>query len=154
MKSILIACIGNDLVGDDGLGTAVYSALQSRALPEGVRLVNLGLGGLDLLEIMQGEELLLVVDGLQLGGPVGEVHCLAPESLEPAPGRPVSGHGIGLQEALKMGETLYPERMVKKALLLGIEGYCFDQLGQGLSPEVAGALPELLELITSIIDQS
>lgn len=152
MKSILIACIGNDLVGDDGLGTAVYEALKKSPLPDGVRLINLGLGGLDLLEIMHGEELLVVVDGLQLGGPAGEVRCLAPESLEPAPGRPVSGHGIGLQEALKMGETLYPERMVKKALLVGIEGYSFDQLGQGLSPEVTKALPELLGLISSIID--
>ena len=151
MKQILIVCIGNDLVGDDGIGSAVWRQLSSRTLPDRIRLVNLGLGGLDLLEIMEGESLLIVVDAVQLGGVPGTVYCLESTEMTPAPGRPVSGHGIGLQEALKMGAVLYPERMVEKAFFVGIEGKCFDQLGRGLSPKVEAAIPDAIRIIENLV---
>lgn len=149
-RRVLVVCIGNELVADDGVGWVVYQELRRLELPQGVRLVFLGLGGIDLLEELDGEELLLVVDGVQLGAPPGTVHRLGWEDLPQAPARPVSGHGIGVREAITIGRRLYPQRVPAETRLIGIEGRCFDRLGQGLSPEVAGAVPEAVGIVASL----
>lgn len=149
---VLVVCIGNELVADDGVGWVVHQELEKRVLPEGVRLVFLGLGGIDLLEVLDGEDLLLVVDGVQLGKAPGTVHRLGWEQLPHAPSRPVSGHGIGVREALAIGTRLYPQRIPQQTVLFGVEGRCFDRLGDGLSPEVAQAVPEVVRLIFQLLE--
>jgi hydrogenase maturation protease len=149
---VLVVCIGNELVADDGVGWVVHQELEKRVLPEGVRLVFLGLGGIDLLEVLNGEDLLVVVDGVQLGKAPGTVHRLGWEQLPHAPSRPVSGHGIGVREALAIGTRLYPQRIPHQAVLFGVEGRCFDRLGDGLSPEVAQAVPEVVRLIFQLLE--
>lgn len=151
---VLVVCIGNELVADDGVGWVVHRELERLVLPKGVRLVFLGLGGIDLLEALDGEDLLVVVDGVQMGKAPGTVHRLGWEQLPHAPSRPVSGHGIGVREALAIGTRLYPRRMPQQTVLLGIEGRCFDRLGDGLSPEVAQAVPEVVRLIVQLVDKA
>jgi hydrogenase maturation protease len=153
-RRVLVVCIGNELVADDGVGWVVHHELERLVLPERVRLVFLGLGGIDLLEALDGEDLLVVVDGVQLGKAPGTVHRLGWEQLPHAPSRPVSGHGIGVREALAIGTRLYPQRMPQQTVLLGIEGRCFDRLGDGLSPEVAQAVPEVVRLIVQLVDSA
>ncbi len=149
-RSALIVCIGNELVADDGVGWAVYNHLRESPLPDDVRLVFLGLGGIDLLEEIDGEEVLIVVDGVQLGAPPGTIHILGWDRL-PAPSpRPVSGHGIGIREAISVGRRLYPERVPQEIFLLGVEGRCFDQLGAGLTGEVALAVPEAAATVVAL----
>jgi hydrogenase maturation protease len=151
MATVLILCIGNELVADDGVGKAVHACLEKLPLPAGTRLVFLGLGGIDLLEEIDGEDLLVVVDAVQLGAVPGTVHVLDWLSIPTRTPRPVSGHGIGVREAIEVGRRLYPERTPKIIYLVGIEGLCFDQLGQGISPPVAAAVPvavsEVLRLL-------
>ncbi|MFH0784430.1 MAG: hydrogenase maturation protease [Pseudomonadota bacterium] len=147
----LIVCIGNELVADDGVGWVVYEQLRERGLPENVRLVFLGLGGIDLLEEIEGEELLVVVDGVQLGAPPGTVHLLGWQQLPSASPRPVSGHGIGIREAINVGRKLYPERVPKEIFLVGVEGECFNQLGVGLTGEVAQAIPQAIATVLGLM---
>jgi hydrogenase maturation protease len=150
-RCALIVCIGNELVADDGVGWAVYKYLRESRLPDNVRLVFLGLGGIDLLEEIDGEQLLVVIDGVQLGAPPGTLHTLGWDRLPPASPRPVSGHGIGIREAITVGRKLYPERVPKEIFLLGVEGRCFDQLGAGLTEEVALAVPEAAAAVLALI---
>lgn len=147
----LIVCIGNELVADDGAGRAVFERLRAQPLPDTVRLVFLGLGGIDLLEELSGEELLVVVDGVQLGSPAGTVHLLGWDQLPATPPRPVSGHGIGIREALGVGAILYPERVPQHIRLVGIEGSCFNRLGVGLTEAVARAVPAAVEVIRTLL---
>jgi len=147
----LIVCIGNELVADDGVGWAVYNHLRDSGLPENIRLVFLGLGGIDLLEEIDGEELLVVVDGVQLGEAPGTIHRLGWEELPGTPRRPVSGHGIGIREAISVGRKLFPERVPKEIFLVGVEGKCFNQLGMGLTDEVAMAVPEAVAAVLALV---
>lgn len=147
----LVVCIGNELVADDGVGWVVYTRLQESGLAENVRLVFLGLGGIDLLEEIDGEALLVVVDGVQLGAPPGTVHQLGWQQLPASPARPVSGHGIGIREAISVGQKLYPERVPKEIFLVGVEGKCFNELGAGLTDEVALAVPQAVTTVLSLI---
>jgi len=151
MSRTLIVCIGNELVADDGAGYAVYKALQTAGLQDDVRLVFLGLGGIDLLEAIDGEDMLIVVDGVQLGGEPGMVHVLDWDSIPVREERPVSGHGIGVREAIKVAERLYPEKVPGRTFMVGVEGSCFDQLGQGLSPNVADAVPRAVATVVRMI---
>jgi hydrogenase maturation protease len=151
-RRALLVCIGNELVADDGVGWAVYKYLRESRLPDCVRLVFLGLGGIDLLEEIAGEELLVVIDGVQLGALPGTLHLLGWDQLPATSARPVSGHGIGIREAITVGRKLYPERVPKEIFLLGVEGRCFDQLGTGLSGEVALAVPEAAAAVLALVN--
>ncbi len=149
--AVLIVCIGNELVADDGVGWVVYERLRDSGLPEHVRLVFLGLGGIDLLEEIDGEDLLVVVDGVQLGATPGTIHRLGWEQLPATSPRPVSGHGIGIREAIGVGRKLYPVRVPKDIILIGVEGKCFNQLGAGLTEEVALAVPQAVATVLSLV---
>lgn len=153
MARALIVCIGNDLVADDGAGKVVYDCLKESRLPEGTRLSFLGLGGIDLLEEVNGEELLVVVDAVQLGAAPGTVHVLGWDQLPVMEPRPVSGHGIGVREAIEVGRRLYPERTPQRIHLVGIEGLIFDQLGQGLTAEVAASVPRAVYEILNLLEK-
>lgn len=135
----LIACVGNDLVADDGAGCAVYDLLEASSLPDGIRLLRVGVMGVALLDELEGEDLLVVVDAVQLGGAAGTLHVLEWEDL-PAAGQAVTGHGIGVREVLQVGRLLYPDRMPRRVVLVGIEGLCFDGLGEPLTEAVAAAV--------------
>lgn len=154
MKRAVIICIGNELVADDGAGYAVYQALKDVSFDCDVRLLFLGLGGIDLLEELDGEELLVVVDGVQLGGGPGTVHVLDWDAIPAQDYRPVSGHGIGVREAINVARKIYPDRVPDMTYMVGVEGKCFDRLGQGLSPEVAAAIPKAVEAIRSLLTTS
>jgi len=147
----LIVCIGNDLVADDGVGYAVYDALIGTLLPEGTRVKLLGLGGMDLLEQMAGEPHLIVVDAVQFGTDPGTIHVLDWDQLPAMEARPVSGHGIGVREAIEVAKRIYPEKVPQKIHLVGVEGECFDQLGKGLTPTVSSAIPKAVETIVSLL---
>ncbi len=151
MATALIVCIGNDLVADDGVGQAIFSELERRSLPPQIRLKMLGLGGMALLNEFEGEEHLIVVDAVQLGASPGTVHVLDWDQL-PQGGGHVSCHGIGIREAIEVSRTLYPEVTPEIIHLVGIEGKCFDQLGQGLSPEVEESIEPATKRILEILD--
>lgn len=146
-----MVCIGNDLVADDGVGLAVHAALETSRLPAGTRLSYLGLGGIDLLEELGGEERLVVVDAVQLGCAPGTVHVLDWAGLPYMEPRPVSGHGIGIREAIEVGRRLYPEKSPQQIHLVGIEGQCFNQLGQGLTAEVEAAVPAAVAAVLRLL---
>jgi len=144
----LIVCVGNPLVADDGVGCAIHDALRGASLPPNVRLELLGVGGIALLDLLQGERRLVLVDAVQLGGAPGTIHSFAWDGLPAAQAAPVSVHGIGLREVIELGRRLYPERMPAEVHLVGVEGACCDRLGCGLSPEVAAAVaPAVAEIL-------
>jgi hydrogenase maturation protease len=146
----LVACVGNALIGDDAAGCAVYDRLARRP-PDGVRLAYLATSGISLLEHLSGEPLLVVVDAVQFGAAPGAVHVLALETLPAAHGPAVSAHGIGLREALEVGNLLYPGQMPRQAVLVGIEGRCFDAIGAQMTPAVARAVPRAARAVLRII---
>ncbi|THB76025.1 MAG: hydrogenase maturation protease [Desulfobulbaceae bacterium] len=152
MAKALVVCIGNDLVADDAVGYQIYNRLLKHALPEEVRVLLLGVGGMALIEELKGEQLLVVVDAVQLGSPAGTIHVLDWEQIPGNDLRPVSGHGIGVREALQVCRRLYPERAAEDIYLVGIEGSCFDQVGAPLTKGVEDALPDAVSEILRLLE--
>lgn len=144
----LVLCVGNDLVADDAVGCHVHERLQVENLPPGTRTKFLGLGGLSILDHLDGEENLVLVDAVCLGAPVGTIHVLAWDALPNVQATAVSVHGIGLREAIEVGKRLMPEAMPRRVMLVGVEGRCFDLVGHPLTAEVAAAVgPAAMEVV-------
>ncbi len=80
----VVACFGNVLRADDGVGPAVAQALAALTLPTGVRLLEVGIGGIHLVQELLAEpaDLLLIVDAVDLGRAAGAVVVQRPVVLD------------------------------------------------------------------------
>jgi hydrogenase maturation protease len=137
----LVVCIGNELVADDAAGYAVYEKLRSQKVLPNVRIEYCGVGGVALLDLLTGdEELMIVVDAVIFGALPGTVHRIAWQDLPQTTGAAVSAHGIGLKETIQIGTELFSDKMPREVVLIGIEGACFDLVGVLLTSEVAAGI--------------
>jgi len=150
--STLVCCIGNELVADDAVGCAVYEALRTQSLPPSTTLTYLALGGLNLLDRLEGDErALIVVDAVHFGAPPGTVHCLEWDQLPLPVGAAVSAHALGLREAIEVGQLICPGKLPPTIVLVGIEGRCFDQLGAPMTPETAAAVEPAAQRVRALL---
>ena len=142
----LVACVGNPLRGDDGFGPAVAAALDH--LPEGVRLVETGIGGVALLqELMAGWDGLILVDATERGVAPGTVFALEPHVAEAVHVPDV--HLADPDRVLSIAKALgwLPARV----MLVGCQPAGVE-LGQGLSPSVRRALAVAIAEIRATLE--
>ncbi len=150
---ILIVCIGNDLVADDAVGFHIYNRLNASGLPRGVRTLYLAVGGIGLLDHLDGsEQAIIVVDAVKFGRMPGTIVRSKWNALPKAAHSPVSIHGIGLREVFEIVPILYPGMYTDAIYFIGVEGAEFNQCGVGLSPMVEGAVDEALRTIGTTIE--
>ncbi|MEW5834450.1 MAG: hydrogenase maturation protease [Pseudomonadota bacterium] len=147
---ILVAGVGNVLHGDDGFGVELAWRLARRALPEGVKVIETGIGGMSLVqEAMQGYDAVLLLDAHASGtsGAVpGTVRLLEPvlpdlSALEPHALRDyfADTHYATPLRALALLERL--GRLPRVVAVIGCEPVPGeDTLTLGLSAPVAAAL--------------
>lgn len=153
--SALVACIGNDLIADDAVGFEVYKRLKDMNLPFHVRIAFAGVGGLSLLDLLEGnEKIMVVVDAVQFGAPAGTVHCLSWDQIPTFGSSAISVHDIGLKEAIDIGKTLYPERIPPSIFLVGIEGRCFNRMRDAMTPETEAAAGKAADYVRNKIEKS
>jgi len=80
---ILIAGAGNVLRADDGFGVEVARRLEHHPFPEGVRVIETGIGGIALVqELQEGWDALIVVDTVDLDRPPGHVVLIDPDVVD------------------------------------------------------------------------
>jgi len=71
---VLVAGVGNQLRADDAFGVVVAHRLMEMDLPEGVKVVETGIGGIALVqELQEGYDALVVIDAVDRGRPPGHV---------------------------------------------------------------------------------
>ncbi|MGH8593660.1 MAG: hydrogenase maturation protease [Gammaproteobacteria bacterium] len=79
-KGVLVAGIGNVFLGDDAFGVEVAQRLSQRQLPQGVRVADFGIRGMDLsYALLDGFDQAILVDTRQQGGPPGTLYVIEPE---------------------------------------------------------------------------
>ena len=140
MAETLVLGLGNILLGDEGLGVRVVERLlEQYEFPEGVRVMDGGTLGLDLLPYVEEASRLLVIDAVQAGKPPGTLVRLegheVPVFLDASK---VSPHQEGLQDllAVAMLKGYLPEEVV-------FWGAQIESLGVGL---------ELSEAVAAQVD--
>lgn len=150
----LIVCIGNDLAGDDAAGCEVYNELKNVHLPDHVSLLRLGVGGVEILESLDGTfGTMIVVDAVRYGSAPGTVHRHVWNSIPPTHHGAVSVHGLGIRDLVEAGTVLYPERMPRNIVCIGIEGENFNECGAPLSGPVQKAVIQAVNMIHEVLAQ-
>ena len=154
--SILIACIGNIFLGDDGFGCEVARGLTQLSWPDNVRVVDFGIRGFDLAyALLEGHDVTIFVDATPRGSEPGTLYTIEPELEEiesiDAESAMVETHGMNPMKVLSMVKSMGGQ--FKKILLVGCEPATFGpQEGQmGLSEPVAAAVGEAVKVVESLV---
>jgi hydrogenase maturation protease len=102
-ETTLILGVGNVIMGDEGFGVQVARELKDAALGDGVRVEEGGVGGFNLLGVLEGVRRVIVVDVMNTDLPPGEVLLFkpGPDFIEPGK-RIVSFHQVGVLELVQM----------------------------------------------------
>ncbi|MGB9723176.1 MAG: hydrogenase maturation protease [Chloroflexia bacterium] len=140
----VVIAIGNPILRDDGVGFYVAEDLRGRLNERRVEVVRACAGGFRLLDALAGRRRAVLVDALRLGGKPGQVYLLSAEDLQGRI-RAATPHEAGLPEALALGQQLGME--MPEVVVVGIEPAEVEEFGEGLTPEVAAAVPEAVALV-------
>jgi len=71
---VLVAGVGNQLRADDAFGVVVAHRLMEMDLPEGVKVIETGIGGIALVqELQEGYDAMVIIDAVDRGRPPGHV---------------------------------------------------------------------------------
>ena len=151
---ILIAGIGNIFLGDDGFGVEVARRLAGCELPDGVRVVDYGIRGLDLAyALVDGPGTTILVDACPRGEPAGTLFVIEPD-VDSGAGPSLlaaDAHAMNPLAVMRMAQAL--GATLNRLLLVGCEPATFGpEEGQlGLSDEVASAVEEAVRLVLSLV---
>ena len=149
-EATLVIGLGNPLMGDDGLGLAALERLSSQwALPSGVKLIDGGTWGLNLLPLIEAADQVLFLDAVDAGRQPGAPVELAGDQLPGRLGLKLSSHQIELREVLalaRLRDTL-PSTMV----CLGLQPASIE-LRHGLSPVIQERLDGLVRAVVARLE--
>ncbi len=143
----LVAGIGNIFNRDDAFGVEVAQRLGARSMPDDVRVEDYGIRGLHLaLELLEGYDLLVLVDAMASSEPPGTVFLVEPTDDDAA--EPLDAHRMDPQAVLGMVAELGGE--IGQVLVVGCQPEALDE-GIGLTPVVAAAVEPALRMVEDLI---
>ena len=162
-ERILIACIGNIFLGDDGFGVEVARRLMNRQYPEGVQIIDFGIRGMDLAyTLLDDYDTLVLVDAVPRGGPPGTLYLIEPDltGIDPEKGAEASrealdAHSMDPVKVLAFARTLGARPI--RTLLIGCEPSTFNEsedyaeMQMGLSEPVQAAIDDAIKMVDSLI---
>jgi hydrogenase maturation protease len=157
MKTLVLG-LGNELYGDDGVGIAVVQRLKrdSKLKKEFSRhmtytdIEECSLTGFKLLDVVIGYDRLIIIDTIKRENPItGKVYILRHEDLRYIPGP--SPHYVSIPQAVDIGKQL-GLKVPSKIDIIAVEAKNMYNLGEGLTPEMTEAIPEIIEKLKELLD--
>ena len=157
-KSILVACIGNIFLGDDGFGCEVAKVLQTRKLPKNVKLFDYGIRGYDLAyALLDGYDVTIFVDAVPNRETPGTLYVIEPDVSEfenmTAEVSMLDAHTMNPSHVLRMAFSMGAK--FNKLLLVGCEPETLggDEGFMGLSEPVQEAVEKAAAIVESLIEK-
>jgi hydrogenase maturation protease len=154
---LLVAGVGNELMGDDGFGIAAAERCAKAGLGPDVSIVQSGIAGIGLVQdLMDGYDTVIILDAVDRGSDPGTIHVL--ELVTPAI-ESMSDHDRW--ELLTDMHYTIPSRVMILARALGVlpaKSYLVGcqpgdmELGHGLSGPVAAAVDEAVARTREIVE--
>ena len=153
--SVLIACIGNIFLGDDGFGVAVAAALKQADLPTGVQVIDYGIRGLDLAyKLLESWKAVILVDAISRGEQPGTLYLLRAadaEQTDPPPSASLDPHAMDPMQVLALASSL--GSVTATIYIVGCEPVDFGDELEGrmeLSPQLAAAVPDAVKMVLEL----
>ncbi|MCX6007204.1 MAG: hydrogenase maturation protease [Chloroflexi bacterium] len=148
--TIAVLGIGNPLCSDDGIGIRIIQEMRSSGRYKTIDLIDGGTAP-DLFSLLdENVESLIIVDALKGGKKPGSIYRLVVTDENIAQEPPVSLHGLGVLDSLKMMKQLDLHR--PQVTILGIEpidtshGLKLSPLLEALIPDIINAIEEEIRL--------
>lgn len=151
-QSVLVLGVGNALMQDDGVGSAVTNHLRSLPdLPDSLTVIDGGTIGLQLLPQLEDADAVIVVDAAEVDAPPGEIRIFRDRQID----RQLSGkrrtvHEVALLD-LFSAATLR-DRLPSRRALIAIQPGCTDW-GDALTSAVNSAVPDACRAILDLSAQ-
>jgi hydrogenase maturation protease len=154
--AILVACIGNIFLGDDGFGVEVARRLSTRTLPNDVRVRDFGIRGYDLAyALLEAGDLVILVDACVRGEAPGTVYVIEPD-LSAAAATPavLDAHTMNPVAVIRLAQSMGP--ISKRILLVGCEPATLggEEGKMGLSEPVSQAVSEAVKAVERLIAEA
>ena len=156
---ILIAGVGNVLKADDAFGVEVARRLEAMDLPDQVRVVETGIGGIALVqELQDGFDALIVADAVDRGRPPGTIMLIQPDVIDVHALSWGEKHDLLADAHLATPERVFmlsralgvlPERL----LMVGCQPVDADALGTEMSEPVQMAVEVAVGEILRHVDE-
>src|SRR6266481_443758 len=155
---ILVAGIGNIFFGDDAFGVEVVRRLIRRPLPEGVRVVDFGIRGLDLTySLLEPYDAVILIDAVPRGNPPGTLYVIEPKvgqtSDSNIPDTMVDPHSLDPVKVLRMARSM--GGAIEQVFLVGCEPspqVPDDDLRMEMSQPVQAAIEEAVDLVLTLVN--
>ena len=156
MPGVLVACVGNIFLSDDGFGVEVAAALSRAPMPDAVKVVDFGIRSVHLVyELLEGYDVLVVVDTVaHQEGPPGTLYVIEPEipardeTADPLPEVMLDPHDLTPGGVMSKVSTL--GGAVDRILVVGCQPEVLDD-GIGLSPAVQAAVQPAADLVRDVV---
>jgi hydrogenase maturation protease len=157
---VTVAGFGNVLRGDDGFGVHVAEELLLGERPDGVRVLDIGIGGIHLVQALLdgGDDALLLIDAVDVGRPPGTLVVLEPPRVDLSTWGPnerrdalADMHYATPDRALLLASAL--DVLPDVVLLVGCQHVDARELGEGLHPEVAAAVRPAADEIRRLVSE-
>lgn len=160
---MLVACVGNIFLSDDGFGVEVARRMAGTPRPEGVELIDFGIRGIHLTyQLMDGYDVLVVVDAAPRGHPPGTVTLIevdqpsgdtiggaeAADAVANGEAPLLDAHGLEPNAILRMLGPLGGK--VRRVLVVACEPATVEE-GLGLSPQVEAAIAPAIALVEQLM---
>ena len=138
--------MGNPLLCDDGVGLRVVAELKDRVDQQEVTIMETGIAGLALLDLLVGYERAIIVDAIQtVGGKAGHIYRLDTQAFDAAR-HTVSPHDIDFTTALEFGKKLGLS-LPQQITIFAIEASDVHTFIEECTPEVRQAIPVCVEMV-------
>lgn len=141
-----MAGLGNELLGDDGVGVHAARDLSRHPFPQRVVIAEVGTSVLDALHLFAWADMIIAIDAMKAGGPPGTIYEARCADVAEA-ARKTSLHELDFMASLR----LLPHRnFCPEITILGVEPETIDY-ALSLSRPVEAALPELFKRVQQLI---
>lgn len=149
---IVIAGVGNVLLGDDGFGVAVAHRCLARRWPDGVVVRDVGIRGFDLAFALAGADAAIVVDAVARGDAPGTLTVFAPAFADLGTGVAAVPDGHGMTPARVLA---FLDERPPVVVVVGCEPATFgpDEGQLGLSAVVAAVIDDAVVLVERAVER-
>jgi hydrogenase maturation protease len=146
----LIVGIGSSIRGDDGVGLRVVQQLVAQGLPPGVEAIELGIGGLALLDVIDGYDQLVVVDAMVSGAEPGTVSVLSGPAVAQT-SHLSEGHEADLPTMLELARSGLAGSVPAEVAVVAIEAANVTTISEQLTPPVEAAVDEAVACVLRLL---
>jgi len=151
MKPILIICLGNPLMRDEGIGIRLASELSVHLTDNpDVEILDLGTGGLSVIHAMEGREKIIFVDCAIMGKAPGFINRFTPVQ--------VRSKKIRMRYSLHEGDLLNTIELSRRLgkcpddiVIFGIEPEEIAH-GEGLTSKLENNIRQYVQTILKELD--